>query len=157
MSEDKDEKHRQRHIDMKDVWDSILVEDLLEVWPDWELNDLASELKKLAKKIEGFQYPSTSEIEEIIEQNVEAAIKDYAERAEISGLYLTPTPGVFKLQMWADMVSKAPVASIKIDIRRELMIFADDTKNWNEKEESRKLAKAWAEMLEQLAMKLRDC
>lgn len=115
-----------------------------------QLKDLAKEMKQLADKLEGMPWPGDARFDEIIEENVEAALKEYAASAFA---WMSDTPGVFEIHLWCDW-SKDTIAKIPVDIREELNELASSLGEGQideeEIENKRRRARAWADVLEAL-------
>lgn len=94
------------------------------------------------------------DLNEEVEKNVEAAIKEYAENAQV---FISKEPGVLIVDLWCEYQNT--VAEIKVDIDQEVTAFVRELEDLNDrdgdKNDQLKIAACWADKLEILANMLR--
>jgi hypothetical protein len=141
---------------MKGIWENGFTAGHSEAISRYETEDLAKELRDVASKLDALRN-ICEDLDGIIEDNVEAALKEYASDALAD---MTENPGIFEVSLWCDSQND-PIATIYVDIREYLNELADSLKTGNivpdEIDRQRKIANAWADELEKLVIRLRGC
>lgn len=136
-----------------DVWDCGLTDDFPIIFSIKEF--LETSIANMEDQFASFNF--NDEIRRYVEQNVEAALKEYA---EFSAIHLSQRIGFLKFVIYSDHVY--PIATKNIEIAEEFDMLIESLREWeevgNHKEAKaiKALMSKWASFFEKLSEKLRN-